>query len=242
MNPVSRRMLEPITRPFQSRLTVKTEHSSPRCGTIISQLPGETFTPFRKLWGIYWPDVVGRRKGLSDGRKRLYERFDDEFERKWGSTQPNGTRQPVTTSERKNGENLSGTRGAWNSVITELGSKKPSSSSERTADKCTMPLNSEVPDDEDACSVEQVNSTSYQGATWLNGDPISLSELHACKQAIQRELGYDHALHKPRPEDFALPDDEITVEIAGKYTLGPEDFAHWLDHFRGERKNLRIRH
>ena len=45
--------------------------------TKLPQKPklGEAFTPWRKLWGIYWPDVVGQRKDLKDGPKRLYERL-----------------------------------------------------------------------------------------------------------------------------------------------------------------------
>jgi len=263
---------------------------------------GELFAPWRKLWNIYWPDVIGRRKDLSDGQKRLYEwlvrhagekatcwpsfrllseelgksdktirkdakvlsdrglirwkhraerrsntyeflwaaSFDREFERKWGTAQLSSNPESATGRGRENVANLSGTRGAWNSVTTELGSKKTSSSSELTADNCTAPLNRGLFDD-DARSVEKAKGTTYEAANWLNGAPVSLSELHACQEAIRCELSYDHALQKARPEDFALPDEEITAEIARKYILGLEDFAHWLEHFRRERKNLNIR-
>jgi hypothetical protein len=35
---------------------------------------GEPFSPWRKACGFYPPDIVGRRRDLTDGQKRLYER------------------------------------------------------------------------------------------------------------------------------------------------------------------------
>jgi Helix-turn-helix domain len=172
---------------------------------------GERFTPFRKLRDIYWPDVVGRRKDLFDGQKRLYERlvrhagdkatcwpsfgllaeelgksektirkdarvlsdcgritwkhrdgrrsntyeflwvapFDAEFERKWGAAQVTNGREPVAAFERKNENKVSGTRGAANSVTTEFGSEKPSSSSELTADERRAQPNPATHDDDE---------------------------------------------------------------------------------------------
>ena len=282
-------------------------HQQRPANPVSSNIPlkpnvGAKFNPWRKLWGIFWPDVIGRRKDLTDGQKRLYERlvrhatdkstcwpsfrflaeelgksektirkdarvlsnlglitwkhrdsrrsntyeflwvalFDVEFERKRGAAQVSSTREPFTACKRKNGENVSGTRGAANSVTTEFGSEKPSSSSELTADECTALPNPATADDDDA-SCDENAKAKPAAASWLNGAPVSTAEIRACRDAIRYELSYDHSSQKARPEDFALPDDEITVEIAGKYILGPEDFADWLDHFRRERKNLRIR-